>query len=539
MKSLVAKTCQNIYFPRSLIIFIPIVLSAFTHLWNLEGFPGIYRDEDHYLRKTMHVLHGLGPQEGPSELISYPVHPYTHPYFGQLFLAAVLGIVGYPNSIHPIADPSSIKELFLVPRILIGVLAVADTFLLYRITELRYDRRVALIASILFAVMPITWMLRRIWLEPIQLPFLLSSILLALYSANCNTRRSHVALLITSSGILLGLAIFTKIPVFTMIPLVGYLVYSATKNQKLLGLWFIPVVLIPSVWPLYAISTGQFDQWIDGVLWQSERENSGLVVALGKLFTIDPVFMILSLGGFIYAALLKRIDILLLLWIVPFIVFNLLSGYVSYWHLAPLLPAFCISSALLIAETSKIFHNRKIAKVVPYAIVGSVGLFGLITTSMLITLNLTSFHYQVISVLVNQLQEGSTRRNEDIGNNLAGNGYYNEGTTVLGSNYWLWLPKYVFDNNHKNDYKNYYNDGDIGTKNNLFVVNENFIYDMTRDNKTERNIEGLRTLYVNSSALATIEEDKQMIPNQGIYPFSSLIDLDPKAPTKVEIRVDH
>ncbi|MGA8483655.1 MAG: hypothetical protein WB706_04585, partial [Nitrososphaeraceae archaeon] len=312
-----------------------------------------------------------------------------------------------------------------------------------------------------------------------------------------------------------------------------------TKNQKLLGLWFIPVLLIPSVWPIYAISTGQFDQWIDGVLWQSERENSGLVIALGKLFAIDPVFMILSLGGFIYAALLKRRDILLLLWIVPFIVFNLLSGYVSYWHLTPLLPAFCISSALLIAETSKIFHNRKIAKVVPYAIVGSVGLFGLITTSMLITLNLTSFHYQVISVLVNQLQEGSTRRNEDISYNLTRNGYNNEGITVLGSNYWLWLPKYVFDNNQINDYKNYYNDGDIRTKNNLFVVNENFIYDMTRDNNTERNIESLRTLYVNSSVLATIEEDKQMIPNQGNYPFSSLIDLDPKAPTKVEIRVNH
>ena len=126
-----------------------------------------------------------------------------------------------------------------------------------------------------------------------------------------------------------------------------------------------------------------------------------------------------------------------------------------------------------------------------------------------------------------------------ISNNLAGNGYNNEGITVLGSNYWLWLPKYVFDNNQINDYKNYYNDGDIRTKNNLFVVNENFIYEMTRDNNTERNIESLRTLYVNSSVLATIEEDKQMIPNQGNYPFSSLIDLDPKAPTKVEIRVNH
>ena len=171
-----------------------------------------------------------------------------------------------------------------------------------------------------------------------------------------------------------------------------------------------------------------------------------------------------------------------------------------------------------------------------------MGLFGLIVTSMLITLNLTSFHYQVISVLVNQLQDSSTRRNEDsisIRNNLAGNGNYSEGITVLGSNYWLWLPKYVFDNNQINDYKNYYNDGDIRTKNNLFVVNENFIYEMTRDNNTERNIEGLRTLYVNSSPLATIEEDKQMMPNRGNYPFGSLIDLDPKATTKVEIRVDH
>ena len=175
LKSLVAKTCQKIYSSRLLIILIPIVLSAFTHLWNLEGFPGIYRDEDHYLRKTMHVLRGLGPQEGPSELISYPVHPYTHPYFGQLFLAGVLGIIGYPNSIHPTADPSSIKELFLVPRILMGILAIADTFLLFRITEIRYNRTVALITSILFAVMPITWMLRRVWLEPIQLPFILTS----------------------------------------------------------------------------------------------------------------------------------------------------------------------------------------------------------------------------------------------------------------------------------------------------------------------------------------------------------------------------
>lgn len=91
-------------------MLIPISLSAFTHLWNIDGFPSIYRDEDHYLRKTMHVLRGLGPQEGPIELLSYPLTPYTHPYFGQLFLAGILGMIGYPDSLHPTADISSITQ---------------------------------------------------------------------------------------------------------------------------------------------------------------------------------------------------------------------------------------------------------------------------------------------------------------------------------------------------------------------------------------------------------------------------------------------
>ena len=72
--------------------------------------------------------------------------------------------------------------LYLVPRVLMGLLAVADTFLIYKITERRYhNRNVALIAAILFAVMPYGWLFRRIFLETIQVPFLLTSILLAVY----------------------------------------------------------------------------------------------------------------------------------------------------------------------------------------------------------------------------------------------------------------------------------------------------------------------------------------------------------------------
>ena len=91
-----------------------------------------------------------------------PTSALCHPYFGQIFLAGVLGIVGYPDSLLNPSDTGdgddilhSVEMLYLVPRVLMGLLAVADSFLIYKITERRYhNRNVALIAAILFAVMP-------------------------------------------------------------------------------------------------------------------------------------------------------------------------------------------------------------------------------------------------------------------------------------------------------------------------------------------------------------------------------------------------
>jgi 4-amino-4-deoxy-L-arabinose transferase-like glycosyltransferase len=93
--------------------------------------------------------------------------------------------------------------------------------------------------------MPITWLLRKILLESLLLPLLLSSILFALYTKdqkiNHDIKNNKNNLLILISGIFLGLAILTKILIFTMIPLVGYLVYaSSDKNWKVVGLWLIP-----------------------------------------------------------------------------------------------------------------------------------------------------------------------------------------------------------------------------------------------------------------------------------------------------------
>jgi len=82
-----------------LVILIPLILSAYSHLWNPLGFPSIHIDESHYMRRAMLVLEGMGPQE--SAATGYP-RTYDHPYFGQLFLAGALAMIGYPSSLNPI-----------------------------------------------------------------------------------------------------------------------------------------------------------------------------------------------------------------------------------------------------------------------------------------------------------------------------------------------------------------------------------------------------------------------------------------------------
>ena len=303
----------------------------------------------------MQELVGSGHQEASNAFTGY--HPYDHPYFGQIFLALLLKVVDFPNSLHPVAgDVTSIQMLHMVPRIFMGILAVIDTFLVYKISVIRYNRTVALAASILFAVMPMTWLLRRVLLDSILLPFLLSSVLFAVYYksiVNRNARSSQEVPVVILSGIFLGLAIFTKIPVFCMIPLVGYLVATAAsknKRRKILGIWIIPVILIPTIWPTYSILYGQFDMWIDGVLSQTSRLPVSVFESMEFTFEIDPVLITLGVLGAAWMTI--RRDFFFVLWIVPYIIFLGIIGYSQYIHMVLLLPLFSIAAAILIQDVS-------------------------------------------------------------------------------------------------------------------------------------------------------------------------------------------
>jgi hypothetical protein len=174
-----------------LFIALPLILSAYTHLWNPIGFPAVWVVEGQYMQRAMQVLEGEGLHE-PRNIFA---HFYDHPFFGQIFLAGMLAATDYPSS--PIKSSSisinSIEMLYLVPRLFMGILAIIDTFLVYKISEYRYNRNVALIASILFAVMPATWILRKILLESLLLPLLLSSILFAVYYSNKKASNSSTS----------------------------------------------------------------------------------------------------------------------------------------------------------------------------------------------------------------------------------------------------------------------------------------------------------------------------------------------------------
>ena len=270
---------------KKFLFLIPLVLASFVHLVNPVGFPDVFFDEGIYMRRAMNMMDTGNPQES---------YLYDHPYFGQIILAGVLQITDYPHN-DTLTDPESLQNLYLIPRIFMGLVAIVSTFLVYLIAKEKFSNNVAILSSTLFAVMPYTWVLDRILLDSILLPFLLASILLAIHFAKPQGRMW----LAPVSGIMLGLAIFTKIPAFVFIPLVIWLVFQKRKKFLDMLIWIIPVLLIPMLWPANSLVLDQFDMWIQDVLWQSQRSNSVLEI-IGYFLVIDPVLFVIGMAGIVY-----------------------------------------------------------------------------------------------------------------------------------------------------------------------------------------------------------------------------------------------
>ena len=370
---------------RILLIAI-LMLSAYVHLWNPAGFPDIFFDEGIYMRRAVNVMETGNPQEASF---------YDHPYLGQLVLAGILKIAGFPEVLS-----QGLELSYMVPRIAMGLIAVLDTFLVYKIASKKFGKSTAVLAAAIFGLFPITWLLRRILLDTLLLPFLLSSILLALYSKDSRYQN----LLLLGSASLLGMAMFTKVTAVTALPLVFYLMYSSLGGRARLGAIVVPAFAIPGIWPLWAMINGHMDLWIRDVFWQAGRGSGGFPVVLSYVFEMDPAFVTMGFAGFAYAVY-KR-EIFVILWMAPFLMFVSTVGFLQYFHFIMIMPVMAIAAAYGIRGMIRMLGRAQRPALV--ATVSGFVIFGAGSGTMLITTDQTGNQFDAIRYVDAHAEDDTT-----------------------------------------------------------------------------------------------------------------------------------
>jgi len=470
-------------------------------------------DEGVYLRRSMHVLAGLGPQDPDSRFdhSQESTSSYDHPYFGQTLLAGIFALIGYPDS-KALIGSNSIEYYFTVPRIVMGFFSIIDTFLIFRICERRYNLAVAVAAAILFAVMPMSWLTRRIVLDSIQLPFVLLSVLLIVEMGH---RLKNTALLCAFSGVCMGLSIFTKIPAIMLIPLGLYLIYGAlprhySKNSKLkfMVIWLLPTILLPTIWPAYALLAGQFDEWISGVTWQgTQRQAEGRTLSdtLINFMQADPILFILGLAGIAYCSI--RRDFLPIIWISPYFALLYVVGWVTHFHLIMILPPFCMAIAKLIEGIPRMLKLKRRSLVTTIVLAG-LTIFGIVITTMLITTNVTWTQLQAARVVENYttyFNKEGVRQNDKV--------------TIIANPIFSWLFKYVYDNpytfSHLRDTRQ------IGTAHIVLIVDavyHQIISGSEGENKSQ--VDRLEKIYNNTDISAFFKSDWS--DKRSKYPYTGM-----------------
>jgi aldose sugar dehydrogenase len=513
-----------------IIIIIPLSLSAFTHLWNPTGFPIIYVDESHYLRRALQVIEGQGPQES----LEVYDHPYDHPYFGQIYLAGLLALIGYPDNLNQSREESinTIQTLYLMPRLVMGVLAVIDTFLVYGIGEIRYGRKVGFISAVLFAVMPLTWMFRMVLLDSLLMTFLLLSIFLAIYhrklwrqddllKLEANTTGSSLMnkLFLVGSGISLGLAIFTKVPIVTMIPLVAYLVYSNAKSIKSVCAWMIPVFVIPLMWPAYAVLTGDFEDWKEGLLYQIDRGERDFTGTIVFLYQADPILLILGVLGIVTATVLKK-DLMFLLWIIPYVItIYSAGGIIKYFHFIEIVPPLSLAAGILVvtlcnglSRVLKWSERGRLSRTLPYLMVTGIGLFGLTSTALLIDVDVNKSFFELSAFVSNSISQTGI----------------NHGNTTIMGQHWIrsfsWIPMYVHDKELyvKDVFPERYMREPLRTGNVLMIVDKQLKHDVFDYSLNGSYLDEIRKNYFGSDRIGLFFDTPVTGYNLSQYPYTNM-----------------
>jgi hypothetical protein len=276
-------------------------------------------------------------------------------------------------------------------------------------------------------------------------------------------------------------------------------------------LWFIPVILIPLIWPLYAAYNGQFYEWLDGVLWQGTGRQGIGIRSINFIFNMDPVTLILGLAGAVFVA--AREDFFFLLWLIPFFIYTLLVGWVTFFHWLLLLPAFCIASARLIESMSNIISKKKKVHrlLLSSVTITAIGIFGLISTIMLITTNFFLSEFEVAAFV-------AQNTNNDNNNN---------DVTIISGPVYSWIFKYIFGNDHV---FSHYRDSSqlVQTKKIISIVDNPYRHiisnAMSKNDVEDKNqIQRLQKIYNNTDTIATFQDNYNPLDYHR-YPYINIGD---------------
>lgn len=195
-----------------------------------------------------------------------------------------------------------------------------------------------------------------------------------------------------------------------------------------------------------------------------------------------------------------------------FLIFFYFVGRITYNYWVPLLPVFCIASSVLIIELSdKIMRgvSKLLGRILPFVLIFTIVIFGLIINVMLISANLTSSQIQAAAFVQFQLNNEKMMEN----NNILSSGNV---TVISGPNY-SWIFKYVFK--EKNILDNFRDSRPIDTEKFIMMTDLAYKNFLRRDN-TDRS-ERLEMLYDNTASIAKFKVDASKY-DYDKYPYFSI-----------------
>jgi hypothetical protein len=119
--------------------------------------------------------------------------------------------------------------------------------------------------------------------------------------------------------------------------------------------------------------------------------------------------MLLGFLGIAYSILKK--EYIIMLWIIPFVCFSSIF-YTQYFHLIPVIPAWCIAAAFLIDRIMSTIRNLARRLVVQTITFTSMFLFGLISTLMIISADLSSSQFEAAVYAFNYALANTDGKND-------------------------------------------------------------------------------------------------------------------------------